>query len=87
MNEIPIEFCLTGKFEISKHLKPIYDKSNGQVCGYELPDGRKAYLCVALEIESVDGTDYEYVTNETAMVDDGFTNLDYIDSFFEDPRF
>lgn len=69
-------FTATGGWTIDSKLKPETDHA-GNVVAFRLPDGRKAQLVVALEVESKDETDYKYIVSERDMEKIGFSCLDY----------
>ena len=74
-------FEITGSFDISNNLKPFLS-AQGETVGFRLPNGKCVRPCIALEVESTDGTEYRYVTSEEKMSDMGFENLDYNDIRF-----
>lgn len=75
------EFTVSGGFDISSQVERVL-AYNDTISAYKLPDGRTVRLVVALEVESADGTSYEYLTSESNMDSIGFTNLDYQDTSF-----
>jgi hypothetical protein len=75
-------FSVNGGFDIGSDEKDFDEvhsyPSNGQeVVGFKLPDGRTARPIIALEIESEDGSSFEYVTAEFQMAELGFSCLEY----------
>jgi len=77
------KFNVTGGFDIDKTLQP-YVAHDGGVVGFTLPDGRTVRLVVALEIESKDGSKFDYITADQIMGDLGFAGLDYDRLEFEE---
>ena len=74
-------FEATGAFDIDANLKPVCN-GLGEICEYELPDGRIVRLVIALEIESKGSC--TYITSETEMDELGFSDLNYDQlNFFE----
>jgi len=69
-------FDVIGGFSVRNELEPDYTYY-GNINGFKLPDGRIIRLVAALEIESVDGASYEYVTSEKEMAELGMEGLDY----------
>ena len=76
-------FEVTGGFDVNKKLKEKLDHSGSYVCAFKLPDGRTFRPMFALEIESKDGSSFEYITDETDMADLGFEGLVYDHVGFE----
>ena len=64
-------FEVTGGFEVKKELKPSLNFDESTIVGFELPDGRIARPCIALEVESEDGKSHEYITSESEMSNPG----------------
>jgi len=75
------DFEVQGSFNIRNNLE-LHESWVGEVVGFRLPDGRLVRPIVGLEVESADGTKYEYVTDESTMSEMGFEGLDYGDVRF-----
>lgn len=69
-------FVVTGGFDINTKLKPCLS-CIGNIIGFTLPDGRTVRPIIALEIESRNGNNFQYITHEIDMEDLGFSCLDY----------
>lgn len=79
-----VRFRVTGGFDAPANLARLYD-AQGNVVGYELPDGRAVRLVVGLEV-AVDRAEsgYEYLTDTAAMAAVGFEGLEYDETVFEE---
>lgn len=77
------KFKATGGFDINKKFREI-PSCSGDVCGFELPDGRVVQIVIALEVASKDGNSYKYITSEKTMAELGFEGLDYDKLIFEE---
>ena len=75
-------FVVTGQFDIDSKNTPQED-AYGAISGFILPDGRTARLIVALEIESTDGEEYEYIVSEKEMENIGLNLFNYDQTNFE----
>jgi predicted butyrate kinase (DUF1464 family) len=69
-------FEIRGGFNINKSNTGVR-AADGNVVGFRLPDGRTVRLIAALEVESSDGTTFDYITSDKEMEDLGFGCLDY----------
>ena len=75
-------FQATGGMDVAKGLKMELSQL-GNITGFRLPDGRVGQLAIALEVESADGTGYDYITSEQEMSKLGFSALEYADLHFD----
>jgi len=75
------EFEVKGGFDIKNNLQ-LHESCIGETVGFRLPDGRLVRPVVGLEVESADGTKFEYITDGSTMSELGFEGLDYGDVRF-----
>lgn len=74
MEETPVLFVATGGFLAHRSLRQLED-SEGEVVGFETPDGRILRLVAAIEVQT--GDDFSYVASDTEMADLGLLCFDY----------
>jgi hypothetical protein len=74
------EFTVSGGMYVTRDAEPQLDV-DGNICAFDLPDGRRVTLIVALEVETEGG--FEYVTDQDKMAALGFPLVDYYEWRFD----
>lgn len=73
-------FIVSGSISVSGIPE---EDASGAILGYRLPDGRLVRLAMALEVESEDGSNYTYLSNDKDMQSIGFDIVRYDQTQFE----
>lgn len=74
-------FTITGGIDTPVDATPILSHDD-RIVGYQLPDGRKVRLSLALEVESADGETHTYAATGEEIERLGFGVFDYRDAYF-----
>lgn len=74
------QFTVTGYMDIDAQHKTLHECTS-PIVGFTDANGREYRLVVALEVLRKDGT-YEYITDDDAMLQAGFSLVEYDDTSF-----